>query len=339
MLFILGLTFSQAFGQSITLGTVPSNLCANESFDIPITLSGFSIGNSMVAQLSASDGSFPATPTVIGTASVYSDGTHYIQAQIPSSLTFSTSYRIRVSSAVLPAVLSGISGNININCTTNDYYWVGGSGNWTDTNHWANTTGGSGNAYASEPTTNDNVYFDSNSFPSGGQITLDTYANCNDMIWTDGSTNPVLWGDYGSALSVRGDFILANGVYRDIAYLFLSSNKSNRQLDLADNLYQSDPNTTYWITRIECYSGGSISLQSDVYADYLYLSGVTFNTNDHQLDLPINYLYSSGIFNAGTSIINTAGLYGYGTFNATASTITLSKNEYGDRLVVFLGLS
>ena len=114
MLFILGLTFSQAFGQSITLGTVPSNLCANESFDIPITLSGFSIGNSMVAQLSTSDGSFPVTPTVIGTASVYSDGTHYIQAQIPSSLTFSTSYRIRVSSAVLPAVLSGISGNINI---------------------------------------------------------------------------------------------------------------------------------------------------------------------------------------------------------------------------------
>ena len=328
MLFILGLTFSQAFGQSITLGTVPSNLCANESFDIPITLSGFSIGNSMVAQLSTSDGSFPVTPTVIGTASVYSDGTHYIQAQIPSSLTFSTSYRIRVSSAVLPAVLSGISGNININCTTNDYYWVGGSGNWSDINHWANSSGGVGNAYASAPTTNDNVHFDSFSFPSGGQITLDQEAYCNDMVWTDGSSNPIIYAEYSNRLYVKGDLIFANGVYNDVYRIYFQSEKQNIQVNFANNLIQGNPNT-YWYPRMYFYYPGDWSLQSDITNfDYVDVYG-SLKTNDHFIDIRFS-LYLSGTFDGGNSTINTSSFYGYGTFATNSFNLNLNRNQYGD---------
>ena len=43
------------------------------------------------------------------------------------------------------------------------YYWVGGSGNWSDaTNHWSNASGGSPNA-SYLPTASDDVIFDANS--------------------------------------------------------------------------------------------------------------------------------------------------------------------------------
>ncbi|MDR1814946.1 MAG: hypothetical protein LBR18_08905, partial [Tannerella sp.] len=41
-------------------------------------------------------------------------------------------------------------------------YWVGGSGNWGDVNHWATTSGGSVHP-SSLPSPDDVVYFDDNS--------------------------------------------------------------------------------------------------------------------------------------------------------------------------------
>jgi len=50
-----------------------------------------------------------------------------------------------------------------------DYYWVGGSGNWSDyANHWATSSGGS-SFHASIPTLNDNVFVDNNSFTATGR--------------------------------------------------------------------------------------------------------------------------------------------------------------------------
>ncbi|MBV6485583.1 MAG: hypothetical protein KFKLKKLM_02153 [Flavobacteriales bacterium] len=43
-----------------------------------------------------------------------------------------------------------------------DFYWVGNSGNWNDASHWSNTSGGKGGFGV--PTSNDNVFFDDNSF-------------------------------------------------------------------------------------------------------------------------------------------------------------------------------
>lgn len=44
-----------------------------------------------------------------------------------------------------------------------DYYWVGGSGNWSDLNHWVTVSGGS-ISHTILPSTRDNVFFDENSF-------------------------------------------------------------------------------------------------------------------------------------------------------------------------------
>ncbi len=45
-----------------------------------------------------------------------------------------------------------------------DYFWVGGTGNWSDLTHWATTSGGS-TLHTSLPGETDDVYFDVNSFP------------------------------------------------------------------------------------------------------------------------------------------------------------------------------
>lgn len=49
-----------------------------------------------------------------------------------------------------------------------DRYWIGGGGSWTDTAHWSTTSGGSGGAAV--PGEYDDVFFDSNSFGSAGQV-------------------------------------------------------------------------------------------------------------------------------------------------------------------------
>lgn len=52
-----------------------------------------------------------------------------------------------------------------------NFYWVGGSGSWTDINHWATTTGGTVK-HMHTPTSADDVYFDANSSLTYAMIDL-----------------------------------------------------------------------------------------------------------------------------------------------------------------------
>jgi hypothetical protein len=73
-----------------------------------------------------------------------------------------------------------------------NYYWVGGTGNWSNYSvHWATTSGGNV-FYTHVPTSFDNVYFDANSFTAPGQIVTNdtTIAYCRDMDWTGATNNP-----------------------------------------------------------------------------------------------------------------------------------------------------
>jgi len=62
---------------------------------------------------------------------------------------------------------------ITLSGFSQDYYWVGNGGNWSDLSHWATTSGGS-NFHTELPGPDNNVYFDENSFTEPGQVvTLD----------------------------------------------------------------------------------------------------------------------------------------------------------------------
>ena len=49
-----------------------------------------------------------------------------------------------------------------------DYYWVGGTGNWSDISHWMTTSGGTVQ-HNTIPTASDRVFFDARSFTGPDQ--------------------------------------------------------------------------------------------------------------------------------------------------------------------------
>ena len=74
-----------------------------------------------------------------------------------------------------------------------DFYWIGGTGNWSDPTHWSLTSGGV--PATCSPSILDNVFFDANSFSAGGQtMTVDVAASCNNMDWSGAGFNPTFGG-------------------------------------------------------------------------------------------------------------------------------------------------
>lgn len=101
---------------------------------------------------------------------------------------------------------------ISVGCNALNYYWVGGSGNWSDySHHWATSSGGS-IFHNQVPQSTDNVFFDASSFTATGQVvTVDqTVVHCADMTWTGVTHNPTFEGSTG--LQIYGSLALANGL-------------------------------------------------------------------------------------------------------------------------------
>ena len=89
-----------------------------------------------------------------------------------------------------------------------DFYWIGGSGNWNDPGKWSHTSGGTAlSATDCLPTTLDNVYFDDASFSAAGQtVTLDRSAAVKNLYWTDSGKRGTLKGLVPSqSLNINGD--------------------------------------------------------------------------------------------------------------------------------------
>lgn len=84
-----------------------------------------------------------------------------------------------------------------------DYFWVGNNGNWSDLSKWASSSGGPGNAYVSLPTSKDNVFFDANSFSGvNDTIAIDVDAFSANFNFTGLTNSPVLDGDAARTITV-----------------------------------------------------------------------------------------------------------------------------------------
>ncbi|MBK9043184.1 MAG: hypothetical protein IPN97_08335, partial [Saprospiraceae bacterium] len=85
--------------------------------------------------------------------------------------------------------------------SSQNLYWIGNGGNWTDASHWSLSSGGP--ASGCIPSPYDNVFFDVNSFTSGGQtITINQTAYCKSMNWNGVSNSPTLAGN--NSLNIHG---------------------------------------------------------------------------------------------------------------------------------------
>lgn len=152
-----------------------------------------------------------ASSTQTITTNFISNGVSGNLAVINSSVN-GTSYTISKSSGTLDVYFLSIrdctaSGGATFNCwngtnvTHNSgwnflykRYWVGGTGNWSSTSHWSDTSGGAN--LRSVPDSSTYVYFDANSFSSGSQtVTLDSVScYCIDMDWTGSTNSPTMAG-------------------------------------------------------------------------------------------------------------------------------------------------
>ena len=97
-----------------------------------------------------------------------------------------------------------------------DYYWVGGTGNWTQaTTHWATTSGGS-TFYSVVPTSADNVFFDANSFTAASQtVTINSGTPaCNNMDWTGVTNTPtfIISNAFADGLNIYGSLTYVSGM-------------------------------------------------------------------------------------------------------------------------------
>jgi gliding motility-associated-like protein len=87
-------------------------------------------------------------------------------------------------------------------------YWVGGSGNWSDSLHWAGTSGGAGGYCI--PTPVDDVFFDENSFfINNDSVWVDMgNATCHSMYWTGALSGAEISGPDTNNLRVYGSLTL-----------------------------------------------------------------------------------------------------------------------------------
>jgi gliding motility-associated-like protein len=168
-----------------------------------------------------------------------------------------------------------------------NYYWVGGTGNWTELSHWATSSGGT-IAHNQIPTAADDVFFDNNAFNAAGQsVTINTLtAICKSINWTGVTNNPSFICPLANNMRVYGSFVCASGMTLDFnGALNFESTTTGNNIGLAGHELNGQVNFNG--------SNGAWSL-IDSFSTYyqLNLNSGTFNTNGFLLKA--NSFYATG---------------------------------------------
>ncbi len=192
-----------------------------------------------------------------------------------------------------------------------DYYWVGGSGSWSQfATHWATSSGGT-SFHSQVPSANDNVYFDANSFSATGQtVNADnTVVYFKDMDWTGATYNPeLLQTTASSSLNIFGSLkLIADMNFNVSGSLIFLSNTTGNTITTAGNDIKNDINFEG--------SGGGWTL-----ADSLRVTGAASNgSNRGRINLTF------GSFNTNGKNVYCRGVYAIGNSNTRSLTIDGSK--------------
>lgn len=208
----------------------------------------------------------------------------------------------------------------------NSFFWIGGTGNWNDINHWATESGGSVHPVAI-PGSTDDVFFDANSFTETDQVvTLTGEAICRNMNWTGVVHNPTLEfaGSSAYALGIYGSLILVNGM--NVNYTFTSVKWEFRSASPGNTI-----STEGKVMRNVDFvgPGGEWTLQDNLGVNgTVNVSAGTLNTNNANILTGI-FNANAGVINMGSSEINcslwTASTTGAVTLNPGTSVIKASE--------------
>src|SRR5690606_15343259 len=210
----------------------------------------------------------------------------------------------------------------------NDYYWVGGAGNWSDINHWATTSGGT-LKHSIVPGSTDNVFFDANSgltdsdiidFPAGN-------AYCQNMSWAGVTTTPLFRNNTNFTLFISGNLELSSTVRYGMKRIeFEASTDATFRTNGAARVNVSGWYNSFSVNK----PGGSLTLLDDI-PEALAVNVITLS-NGH-LNLANNNHYIGSINGRNTNVrsldITNSQLTMIGTwdFRGTNSTL-LSDGSY-----------
>ncbi|RWU06147.1 Calx-beta domain-containing protein [Pedobacter chitinilyticus] len=159
-----------------------------------------------------------------------------------------------------------------------DYYWVGGSGNWSQVNlHWSSTSGGVPNR-SIVPGTGDDVYFDANSgLDASSVIILPTSGNavCRNMSWVGVTAAATFRSNTSNSileLQIYGNLELAASVkYGMTNVKFLGSGNATYKTNGAQRI------STNWYNQLLVNkAGGSLKLLDGI-PETLGIGAITLN--------------------------------------------------------------
>ena len=235
-----------------------------------------------------------------------------------------------------------LGNNLNVNITANpsqNFYWVGGTGNWNDASHWSIGISGGIPAVTNVnnciPSITDDVFFDGNSFTAANQtVTLDNNANCRNMTWENevSSYTPIFAGLSGFTLNTYGAVRLAP----NMTFSF-SGNWVMRGTSLTTNANSITTNGVAVRSLLTLNGGGRYDLLDNFTSNHsIRFSLGQFYTNSNNITAASLNLQVIGanVANISNSIITLNGTDGTNTYiaahssttnwNATGSTINVN---------------
>eukprot|EP01029_Cantina_marsupialis_P013120 TRINITY_DN290812_c0_g1_i1.p1 TRINITY_DN290812_c0_g1~~TRINITY_DN290812_c0_g1_i1.p1 ORF type:complete len:3183 (+),score=513.36 TRINITY_DN290812_c0_g1_i1:222-9770(+) len=125
-----------------------------------------------------------------------------------------------------------------------DFYWIGGSGNFNDIQHWSDQPGGKVNPDALLPDKDDNVFFDQYSFTAPGQeVIITNVARCANMHWGDVKHMPTLKTDDNPAhyLVVYGGVTFNEKMILDLDRpLYFRASSQGNEIDFGGKVFDGD---------------------------------------------------------------------------------------------------
>lgn len=207
-----------------------------------------------------------------------------------------------------------------------DFYWVGGSGNWSDLTRWASSSGGAGSAYLTLPSIGDNVFFDFNSFPSPASttVTIDMNAECNNMSWTGVTNTPTLTGTNAFTLTIFGNLNFVTAMnYTFAGKTIFSAISTGRTITSAGKVF---PNVEFTVSTL---NSGYILQDNFTVTGTIDLLEGTLNTNSVTITCG-NFTAANSpkvrTFNINNSALNITGAGLPLNFRGDDASFTLTSN-------------
>ncbi|MBL7704500.1 MAG: T9SS type A sorting domain-containing protein [Taibaiella sp.] len=166
----------------------------------------------------------------------------------------------------------GNSGWVFTAGTPQDFYWIGGDGNWGDGSHWAYSTGGT--AVNCVPGPNDNVFFDANSGLSGiAAIAITADAYCRNITISNTGASALDFAFPNNKFTVNGSLTGAPNV----TFSGHASSASGLGMFFASSSPETiSSNSASFAAHIYLVGSGSWSLQDSL---------ATAGTHQYQLEI------------------------------------------------------